>query len=85
MRSLRTLITLVLALPLMTGVFAPSAHAGKRQAADVQKPRVVVSSTHRQHEMADLVSARIRAGLHGEPYSVEQDCTSGDCVISIHR
>ena len=84
-RTAKTIIPLMAAIVLAAGVFARGAQADKPHAEYAQQGPVIASSTHQQHMLADLVSARIRAGLRGQSYSIDQDCDGDDCVISVHH
>jgi hypothetical protein len=80
-------LALLLAGVFGTGISSAAAQQASAQisVSAVQKDAPVIApSTHAQHALADLVSARIRAGLRGQPYRVEQSCANDDCVISIH-
>ncbi|MBI1215924.1 MAG: hypothetical protein GC185_08920 [Alphaproteobacteria bacterium] len=76
-----TLAVLVAALVAGVPAYAQKA-ASEKDAATL----VVARSTHAQHIWADLVSARIRAGLRGQSEETSQDCGDGRaCGISIKR
>lgn len=45
----------------------------------------LAKSTPEQRATAELVSARIRAGLDGEPYRLDKPCEQEDCTVSSLR
>lgn len=52
-------------------------------AADV-RPSALSPSSSEKAALAELLSARIKAALKGEEYSLDKTCDSeGDCTISI--
>jgi hypothetical protein len=71
---MKTVITLI-----FIAFFAVSA-----QAAETIKP-VPEAVRAEQQALAEKISARLKAGLEGQAYSLEQSCDEQNCTVTLSR
>lgn len=58
--------------------------AAPAAAADVLVSQARAEARAEQAALAELISARLKAALQGETYSLDKTCDDTDCSISIH-